>query len=72
MSLQYRSSLLWCYINVLPFVNPLFPPECDNLTRLDLVKHSVQAVIAMMKDGDRLGLVAYDDQNLYIFILFET
>ena len=61
MSLQYPSSLLWCYINVLASANPLFPPECDNLTRLDLVKHSVQAVIAMMKDGDRLGLVAYDD-----------
>lgn len=57
---------------MLAFADPLFPPECDNLTRLDLVKHSVQAVIAMMKDGDRLGLVAYDDQNLDIFILFET
>lgn len=33
--------------------------ECDNLTRLDLVKHSVRAVIAMLTPEDRFGLVAF-------------
>ena len=34
--------------------------EGDCLTRLDLVKHSLQTVIAVMKPQDRLGIVTFD------------
>ena len=37
--------------------------ECDNLTRLDLVKHSVRAVIAMLKPEDRFGLVTFSSSS---------
>jgi len=34
----------------------------DRLTFLDIVKHAVKTVMHMLKDGDRLALVAFDDE----------
>lgn len=34
----------------------------DRLSYLDIVKHAVKTVMHMLKDGDRLALVAFDDK----------
>jgi len=43
--------------------------ECDNLTRLDLVKHSVRTVIAMLKPDDTFGLVTFSGTSSKAFPL---
>jgi len=59
-----RPADIVCVVDTSGSMNSIAPAadggEGDCLTRLDLVKHSLQTIIAVMKPQDRLGIVSFD------------